>query len=202
MLGLVLHLKCLLYFFIIFIKHFQTKKLKKAPRVRATVGVKKQRWMVSLPQVCGPARTKRPGHMHKPLTGPPWSSTAVLCSVVSYGCTLIAVNVLPCGLWVSSGNHMLKLLYSASPASCFFFLSMSKSNFLIWEKKNCPKLSQVRKKKSGLSMTSLSTETIWTTLWCFWIRSTLGPEKTTGFSTQGVTLVFIVHILRRELRKY
>lgn len=45
MLGLVLHLKCLLYFFIIiiFIKRFQTKKLNKAPRVRATVGVKRDR---------------------------------------------------------------------------------------------------------------------------------------------------------------
>lgn len=40
------------------------------------------------------------------------------------------------------------------------FLSMSKSDFLLWKNFIYPKLSQVRKRKSGLLMTSLLMEII------------------------------------------
>lgn len=73
---------------------------------------------------------------------------------------------------------------------------------LLWKNLIYLKLSQVRKKKSGSLMTLLLMGTIWTTPWCCWTRSTLGPGKTIGFSIQVVISVSTARILQRGLRKY
>lgn len=121
---------------IIFIKRFQNKKLKKTPRVRATVGVKRGGWF----------------HAHRPVAllgleaqGVCTSRSPALPELARLFCVrLIWLQALFSSHFDRCEGAAMWLVgfvwepYAETVATrflllvAFFFLSMRKSNFLIW----------------------------------------------------------------------